>query len=231
MATKIQEIDFAKSILISLSSKPITISPDHVEDPRKLPARSLFTLPRLPKTMAKPPKPRDASTPPSATVHLKTLRPPQFINESLEAIPLSATIQSIKSIVATKTGVPADKIRFMIKGKILGDSKTLSEIAEDGGEVTISVMVTGGYSAAGPAPPPDAAAVASVAEKAETAEEVVKMDIDSDVGGVVKVLEEEEFWTDLEVFLRQKVGKEEAAKEVAGVFRKGWEANRVKRST
>ncbi|KAF3918839.1 hypothetical protein ABW20_dc0101392 [Dactylellina cionopaga] len=222
MATKVLEVDFAKSVLLNLSSKPITISPDHVEDPRKLPARSLFTLPKLPNAMAKPPKPRDESVPPSATVHLKTLRPPQFINESLPSTPLTVTIQFIKTTISSKTGVPADKIRLMIKGKILGDSKTLSEVVEDGGEVTISVMVTGGYTVGEQAPPPDTTAVAEVAEKAETAEEIVKMDIDSEVGDVVNVLEGEQFWTDLEGFLLQKVGKEEVAKEVAGLFKKAW---------
>ncbi|KAK6502926.1 hypothetical protein TWF481_007967 [Arthrobotrys musiformis] len=222
MATKAPEIDFAKSVLVTLSSKPITIAPDHVEDLRKLPPRALFTLPKLPHTMSKP---RDPSQPASATVHLKTLRPPQFINESLQSHPLSSTIQSVKTIVQSKTGVPLDKIRLMIKGKILGDSKTLSEVVEDGGEVTISVMVTGGYtvptSTAGGSLP-DTAAVAEAVEKVETAEEAVKMDVDSEVGDVVKVLEGEEFWADLEVFLRQKVGKEEVAKEVSGIFRQAW---------
>ncbi|KAK6361742.1 hypothetical protein TWF730_005456 [Orbilia blumenaviensis] len=222
MATKATEIDFAKSVLITLSSKPVTIAPDHVEDLRKLPPRALFTLPKLPLTMSKP---RDPSKPASATVHLKTLRPPQFINESLESHPLSSTIQSIKSVIESKTGVPSDKLRLMIKGKILGDSKTLSEVVEDGGEVTISVMVTGGYTiptAGASAPLPDTAAVAAAAEKVETAEEVVKMDVDSEVGDVVKVLEDDGFWADLEVFLRQKVGKEEVAKEVSGIFRQAW---------
>ncbi|KAK6351023.1 hypothetical protein TWF718_004201 [Orbilia javanica] len=223
MASKVIEIDFAKSVLISLSSKPITIAPDHVEDLRKLPPRALFTLPKLPTTMSKP---RDPSQPASATVHLKTLRPPQFINESLESHPLSSTVQSIKSLIESKTGVPSDKLRLMIKGKILGDSKTLSEITEDGGEVTISVMVTGGYTvpAAGPssAPSADTAAVAEAVEKVETAEEAAKMDVDSEVGDVVKVLEGDEFWADLEVFLRQKVGKDEVAKEVSGIFRQAW---------
>ncbi|KAK6528785.1 hypothetical protein TWF694_004021 [Orbilia ellipsospora] len=223
MATRVSEIDFAKSILVSLSSKPITISADHVEDPRKLPARSLFTLPKLPLTMTKPPKPRDASTPPSATVHLKPLRPPQFINESLTSTPLSTTIQSLKATVGEKTGIPIDKLRLMIKGKILGDSKRLEEVVEDGGEVTISVMVVGGYTAPGPSVTPDTATVATASEGVETAEEIVKMDVDSDVGGVVGVLEGEEFWGDLEVFLRGKLGeKEEVAKEVLGVFRTAW---------
>lgn len=120
----------------------------------------------------------------------------------------------------------------MLKGKILGDSKTLSEITEDGGEVTISVMVTGGYTVptstpAGPsseaeATLSDTAVVAVAAEKVETAEEVVKMDVDNEVGDVVKVLEGDEFWADLEVFLRQRVGKEEVAKEVSGIFRQAW---------
>ncbi|KAF3178832.1 hypothetical protein TWF173_008024 [Orbilia oligospora] len=224
MATKTTEIDFAKSVLITLSSKPVTIAPDHVEDLRKLPPRALFTLPKLPTTMSKP---RDPSQPASATIHLKTLRPPQFINESLESHPLSSTVQSIKTIIEAKTGVPSDKLRLMIKGKILGDSKTLSEIAEDGGEVTISVMVTGGYTvptagSSSSAPLPDTAAVAEAVEKVETAEEAVKMDVDNEVGDVVKVLEGDEFWTDLEVFLRQKVGKEEVAKEVSGIFRQAW---------
>ncbi|KAF3921447.1 hypothetical protein ABW21_db0204719 [Orbilia brochopaga] len=164
------EIDFAKSILLTLSSRPCTISPDHVEDPRKLPARSL----------------------------------------------------SIKAIISEKTTIPTDKLRLMIKGKILGDAKTLSEIVEDGGEVTVSVMVLGGYTPSTAASTADAAAVAEKVEKAETAEDVVKMEVDSDVGDVVKVLEGEPFWQDLEVYLRQKLGTEAAAREVAAVFRKGW---------
>ncbi|KAK6340962.1 hypothetical protein TWF696_009275 [Orbilia brochopaga] len=224
MATKMSEVDFAKSILLGLSSRPCTISPDHVEDPRKLPARSLFTLPKLPTTMAKPAPPRDPSAPPAATIHLKTLRPPQIINESLPSTPLTTTIQAIKATITSKTAIPADKLRLMIKGKILGDAKTLSEIVEDGGEVTISVMVTGGYTpaTASATAVPDAAAVAEKVEKAETAEDVVKMEVDSEVGDVVKVLEGEAFWRDLEVFLRQKVGTEAAAREVADVFRKAW---------
>ncbi|KAF3931773.1 hypothetical protein ABW19_dt0203680 [Dactylella cylindrospora] len=217
------EVDFAKSILLNLSSRPVTIPPDHVEDPRKLPARSLFTLPKLPTPMTKPPKPRDPNAIPSATVHLKTLRPPQIINEFLPSTPLSSTIQSIKSTVSGKTGVPTDKLKLMIKGKILGDSKTLGEIVEDGGEVTVSVMVMGGYTpVAATTGSGSAAESAAVAEKAETVDEAAKMDVDSDVGDMVKILEGEEFWSDLEVFLRQKVGKEEVAKEVAGVFRKAW---------
>jgi len=103
----------------------------------------------------------------------------------------------------------------MLKGKILGDAKSVGEIVEEGGEVVVSVMITGGVGGGASTP----SATANVVGAGESGD---SMEVDRSEGGDSLVLESESFWEDLDVFLKQKLGDNETAKTVGETFKSAW---------
>ncbi|RPA91376.1 hypothetical protein L873DRAFT_314521 [Choiromyces venosus 120613-1] len=196
------ELSFTKKFLSTLSSRSIRVNADFCEDARKLPARTPYTLPKTakPKSKKAPPvSPSDTPSIPTANITLRSLRGTTIIH-SLPATPLSTTIISLKHQLSTAAKIPIDKIKLLLKGKVLGDLKTLEEVGVKAGEeeVVVSVMVMGGGKEEG--------------KKGEEGKEE---------GGQAVV--DEAFWGDLKGWLDSRVGKELAV-EMVGVFRGGWGA-------
>jgi hypothetical protein len=117
---------------------------------------------RFPKS--KKPKSETTSTL-AASLTIKSLRPPHF-SISVDAA-YNDIILSIKTKVVEETRLPISALKFLAKGKVLPDTRTVGEIVDDQGKATIMVMVAAG---ATPAPAP-------VAEETKTEE----MEIDDDV--------------------------------------------------
>ncbi|KAF2238474.1 hypothetical protein EV356DRAFT_528937 [Viridothelium virens] len=191
----VNEISFAKQFLTSADQKPLKLSADHVEDPRKLPAQPAYILPKMPTTMpppgshpSDPSSPLDASTstptptPSKLTANLRTLRPASTL--TLPSLDPSTSIHALKTSFAAQsgTGASVDKIKILFRKKPVADSKTLAECAEPGSaDVDFSVMVVGGTPGAGGAggggggattPGAGRGASAGAAEKADPMESV-----------------------------------------------------------
>ncbi|KAI0116347.1 cell-cycle control medial ring component [Nemania sp. FL0031] len=199
------EVTFAKSFLAALDGRPIKLSPDHVEDPKTYPARSAYTLPKMPKAMSKR---KGTSVAPgqerSLVVTVKSLRNPP-LDLRLSSQTLNTSIHDVKTSVAKETGIPEDKIKILHKKKPVPDSKVLKDlVGEDDIAVEFSVMVMGGAAAA--ATKPDA--------KAEVAQGLSGTD----------VLQTQEFWDDLNGFLLQRIRDEQLATELTNTFQQAWKA-------
>ncbi|TLS23072.1 uncharacterized protein PpBr36_06289 [Pyricularia pennisetigena] len=220
------EVVFARQFLSQLDALPTKLSPDHVEDPRSYPARAAYILPRPPKAMSKP-QGRAAApgSDRSVAVSLRSLRNPP-LDIKLAPQPVSTTsVQDVKAAAAEQAGLPADKMKLLFKKKPVADSKTLAELLEGSGDgdtavVEFTVMVLGGAVPSRPAAGAEAGDVqmkdvAAAAAPAST----------STAQGVsgVDVLKTDDFWTDLNGFLLQRVRDEKVADEVSGLFRKAWE--------
>ncbi|KAI0125005.1 cell-cycle control medial ring component [Xylariales sp. AK1849] len=207
------EVTFAKTFLSTLDSRPVKLSADHVEDPKSYPARSAYTLPKMPRAMTK--RSTQASAPGterSLTVSLKSLRnPPLDIKLTSQA--LNTSILDLKNAVSEETSIPADKIKLLHKKKPVVDSKVLKDLVGEGeGVVEFSVMVMGG-----------AAAVVKKEEEGTTAE--AQKDVAQGTSGS-EVLETGEFWNDLKGFLLQRIRDEKEAGVLFNTFQTAWEAKR-----
>jgi hypothetical protein len=147
----------------------------------------------------------------SSTVNLtiKPLRPnPAVQPVTLSSIALSTPVLSLKAQYSTSTSTPVEKLKLLLKGKPLADTKTLSDLGLKAGEdAVITVMIMGGAStpvAASPSPGSPAP------------EEKVR----------AKVLEGEAFWGDLKGFLVERLGKEDLEEDpevVLETFRNAWQ--------
>ncbi|KAA8894064.1 hypothetical protein FN846DRAFT_454768 [Sphaerosporella brunnea] len=208
------ELSYTKSFLSMLAPRPLRLSADHVEDPRKLPARVPYTLPR---TLPEKKKRQRISTTNDATVTitLKPLRPnPALAPLSLPSIPLSTTVASLKQkyLATLPAGTDTSKLKLLLKGKPVSDVKTLSELGfKDGEDVTITVMLMGGAAAAAPPASSSSPPVPEVDMK--------------EPPNKTKALSQEAFWEDLKVFLEETLGREdveEDPKKVLQVFRAAW---------
>ncbi|KAI2473344.1 cell-cycle control medial ring component-domain-containing protein [Annulohypoxylon bovei var. microspora] len=198
------EVSFAKSFLTALDSRPIKLSPDHVEDPKSYPARGAYILPKMPKTMSKR-KPHAVAPGQerSLTVFVKSLRNPPLDVKLTSQTP-NTSVLDIKSSVSKDSGIPVDKMKLLHKKKPIPDSKVLKDLAgEDETSVEFSVMVMGG-----------AAAIKNTPAHAEVAQ--------GPSGG--EVLETKEFWDDLKGFLLQRIRDEKTAGELAETFQSAWKA-------
>ncbi|KAK9328864.1 hypothetical protein V1520DRAFT_344945 [Lipomyces starkeyi] len=164
MAT-VDEDTFCKAFLQLLSNQPLHYPDDYAVDPKLLGARpGLVLLPHMRFPKSKKPKSESTSTP-AASLTIKSLRPPHF-SISVDAA-YNDIILSIKTKVVEETRLPISALKFLAKGKVLPDTRTVGEIVDDHGKATIMVMVAAG---ATPAP-------ATVAEETKTEE----MEIDDDV--------------------------------------------------
>lgn len=184
-------------------------------------------------------------TPTTATIHLRTLRPPHTINETLSDTPLSTTFHSIKSQLSQITGVDTDKLRFLIKGKIITDAKTVSEVVgEDGGEVVVSVMLMGGAVVKEKPASTDVAATAvpesTVMEQVdqmqvdskdvEEGKEVEKDEMTKDVASgssLATKMEDETFWKDLSSFLQKRDFGNDEVGTVVDCFKDAWKKRSI----
>ncbi|TLD33255.1 hypothetical protein PspLS_00815 [Pyricularia sp. CBS 133598] len=221
------EVVFARQFLSQLDALPTKLSPDHVEDPRSYPARAAYILPRPPKAMSKPHGRAAApGSDRSVAVSLRSLRNPP-LDIKLAPQPVSTTsVQDVKAAAAEQAGLPADKMKLLFKKKPVADSKTLAELLEGAGGadetiVEFTVMVLGG---AVPSRPAGGGAEAGDVQMKEAAAAAAAASTSTAQGvSGVDVLKTDDFWTDLNGFLLQRVRDEKVADEVSGLFRKAWD--------
>ncbi|KAL7276190.1 hypothetical protein RUND412_000841 [Rhizina undulata] len=203
------ELSFTKQFLATLATRPVRFPPDFCKDPRTLPAQTPYTLPRTRKPLTKRAR-LEPSAVPTATITLKSLRG-STISVSLPETPLTTTVSTLKLRLSTETKFPIEKLKLLIKGKVLGDLKTLEDVGIKAGEdVTVNVMVMGGTSAA--ASPAASPPMPQEEEVKEVVEEKRK------------VLAEDSFWQELRGFLNDKLGENshESPEAVLGVFQNAW---------
>ncbi|CUS10505.1 unnamed protein product [Tuber aestivum] len=225
------ELSFTKQFLSTLSSRPIRTNADFCEDARKLPARTPYTLPRTAK-----PKSKKASLASSATSSIPTGTHPHphyfhsaitplltvkanitlrslrgaSITHPLPATPLSTSIITLKHQLSTASKIPIEKIKLLLKGRVLSDLKTLEGVGVKAGEgeVVISVMVMGGGGE-------------KEKEGDEEKEKEGEEEKEEKGGGGEGIVVDEAFWVDLRGWLDGRVGGQ-LAEEMLGVFRRGW---------
>ncbi|KKF97283.1 Cell-cycle control medial ring component [Ceratocystis platani] len=197
------QVSFAQGFLDRLAVLPITLTADHVEDPRRFPGRPAYTLPKMPTPMSK----RTVLAPGaerSINVSLKSARNPP-LDISLTAQPLTASVADLRAVVAERTGAALAKIKLLFQKKPVVDSKTLKDLAgEAQTSIELGVMILGG-AAALPKDEPVAAA-----DKAASSPE--------------NVLKKDEFWAELQVFLMSKLKDEKAAADLLATFKSSYAA-------
>ena len=108
--------------------------------------------------------------------------------------------------MSTASKIPIEKIKLLLKGRVLGDLKTLEGVGVKAGEeeVVVSVMVMGGGGGGG-------------GEKEERGKEEEREEEGKEV------VVDEAFWGDLRGWLDKRVGGQ-LAEDMVGVFREGWGA-------
>lgn len=150
---------------------------------------------------------------PSYTVTLKSLRNPP-LDVRLSSQPPNTSVLDIKTTLASQTGLAVEKIKLLVNKKPVADSKVLKELLGDETERTVefTVMVLGG----GVVKPPTATVTGGEKEHEHGPVAV-------GVSGH-EVLKTQEFWSDLEGFLQQRVRDEKTAGELTGLFRGAWES-------
>ncbi|KAI0457207.1 cell-cycle control medial ring component [Xylaria acuta] len=204
------EVSFAKSVLAALDGRPIKLSPDHVEDPKTYQARSAYILPKMPKPMSKR---KGSSVAPgqerSLIVTVKSLRNPP-LDLRLSSQTLNTSIHDVKASVAKETGIDEGKIKILHKKKPIPDSKVLKDlVGDDETTIEFSVMVIGGAAAA---------AAAAAAAKPEAQNDVAQGLSGADV------LQTQDFWSDLNGYLLQRIRDEQLAAELTDTFQQAWKA-------
>ncbi|KAI1750629.1 cell-cycle control medial ring component [Xylaria castorea] len=200
------EVSFARSFLAALDGRPIKLSPDHVEDPKTYQARSAYVLPKMPKPISKR---KGTSVAPgqerSLVVTVKSLRNPP-LDLRLSSQTLNTSIHDVKASVAKETGISEDKIKILHKKKPIPDSKVLKDlVGDDETTVEFSVMVMGGASVATAAKPE------------------AQNDVAQGLSGA-DVLQTQDFWSDLNGFLLQRIREEQLAAELTDTFQQAWKA-------
>ncbi|KAK4070078.1 uncharacterized protein Triagg1_6499 [Trichoderma aggressivum f. europaeum] len=213
------EVAFAKTFLTSLDSRPIKLSPDHIEDPKTFPPRPPYILPRMPTPMTKPSSRLPPGSERSIDITLKSLRNPP-LDITLPATPLSTSVLDVKAAVSAQTRIPVDKMKLLLNKRPVADTKVLKELLAKEADRTIdfSVMVIGGAAAI---PPEDKA---PAAEAMETDEPVATAQ--ADAAAVEAELESDAFWADLGGFLQQRLKAQDKAEELSSLFRSSWQASR-----
>ncbi|KAK2732650.1 hypothetical protein FQN55_004031 [Onygenales sp. PD_40] len=246
------ELTFTKSFLTALDSRPVKLPADYVFDPRSFPSPHPFTLPRLSDAHPSMPKKIKRTAIPgsskSITVHLKSARNP-VLNITLDNCAISTTTvqelkQAVQARVQTTNGenqpakVPLDKIKVLWKKKpaqgqmlseVLGND---ASILSGGKEVELGLMILGGAQLA---PEPTKEDQGHAAKETMAAESSVPIQGDGEESDQTalqnppsrakETLSTEEFWTDLEDFIRGKVHDSTDASRIKDVFRKAWESN------
>jgi hypothetical protein len=158
---------------------------------------------------------------------------------TLSGIALDSTIYDLKTQYAAKSGLQQDKIKLLLNKKPAADLKTLKDLGVEA-DVELSVMIMGGAAAASPAAAtpvaeekasPAAAAVpapqtidpATSAPDSERAQaEAGEAKVSVGPATAAEFLKTDEFWSDLQAFLSQRLRDEEEAKNLAGVFKAAW---------
>ncbi|KAK1245274.1 hypothetical protein MKX08_004903 [Trichoderma sp. CBMAI-0020] len=208
------EVAFAKTFLTSLDSRPIKLSPDHIEDPKTFPPRPPYILPRMPTPMSKPFARSAPGQEPSIAISLKSLRNPP-LDITLPALPLSTSVLDVKAAVQEQTRIPIDKMKLLLNKRPVVDSKVLKELraSETDRTIEFSVMVIGGAAAI---PPPEV----------DMADDVPVSTAQADEATVEAELEAEAFWADLKGFLQQRLKAQGRGEELASLFRSSWQASK-----
>lgn len=166
----------------------------------------------MPKSYSKPDLDLVPGQERSLTVHLKSLRNPP-LDIKLTSQSLTTSILDLKSQVAEKANIPADKLRLLFKKKPVPDSRVLKELISGDGEaattvVEFSVMVIGGAAAVKPTGVDE-----TVAATEEAAKPTGTAALDTDA-----------FWDDLKGFLMQRLKDEKDAEELTSSWRAGWQS-------
>ncbi|KAK9479593.1 hypothetical protein V1514DRAFT_327643 [Lipomyces japonicus] len=156
----VDEVTFAKAFLHLLSGQPLAYPDDFVGDQTSFTVRpSLVTLPHMPTAKIKRRAQQDKVKQEQQQNHdeiddgnhhshkatlitVKSLRPPKFALEFANQVAFTDTILSVKSLVSEQAGVPVAGLKFLIKGKVVPDTKSVEEIVDDEGNAAIMVMVT-----------------------------------------------------------------------------------------
>ena len=147
--------------------------------------------------------------------------------------PSSTTIASLKEAVQLHLGgssvVNIDKIKILYNKKPIPPSKkTLSDAldgADTGKQLDLAVMVMGGAPDPPSEPPTTAPAVGADSDKMEDVETQTQTSSEAVQPGEASgkaVLEQSEFWDDLQGFLGQRIKDEGEAGRLRGVFERAW---------
>ncbi|KAI9158488.1 hypothetical protein HJFPF1_06483 [Paramyrothecium foliicola] len=203
------EATFAKTFLTTIDSRPIKLSPDHVEDPKRFPARSPYILPRMPKAMSKPSNLAPGQEK-SITVTLKSLRNPP-LDIKLTSQPPSTSILDVKGSVSKQARIPLDKLKVLHNKRPVQDSKILKDlVGETDNSIEFSVMVMGGAASILPEEPEKDQGGASLPPTGAAA------------------LDTPEFWSDLHGFLMQRLKDQDKASELSKLFKSSWEGSQAR---
>ncbi|KAH7157054.1 cell-cycle control medial ring component-domain-containing protein [Dactylonectria macrodidyma] len=199
------EVGFAKTFLSSLDSRPAKLSANHVEDPKRFPARPPYILPRMPKPMSKPLNLAPGQER-SIKVTLKSLRNPP-LDIKFTSQPLDTSVLDIKSKVLAQTRIPVAKMKLLHNKKPVPDSKVLKDLLGDTETaIEFSVMVIGGAAAISPEEPEAGPTVTPTGQAA---------------------LETEEFWDDLKGFLMQRLKDQAQAEDLSTLFKSSWQSRQA----
>ncbi|QSS64110.1 hypothetical protein I7I51_01172 [Histoplasma capsulatum] len=245
------EFTFTKSFLLSLDSQSVKLPSDHVFDPSSFetphPVRKTnpaieclrsdcpqYTLTRL--SDRHPPMPRKIKQPTipgsskSIRIHLKSARNPALhITLDNCSIP-STSVGELKEVVQERVQVgnarvPLDRIKILWKRKPV-QGETIAEILEgdstvisDGSEIELGVMILGGASLISATPSAGERKHSEKSSETLSTQDLVENDARN-------VLATEEFWDDLESFVKTKVKDAVWASQIRSVFRKAWVSSR-----
>ncbi|CAM1503912.1 Fc.00g015030.m01.CDS01 [Cosmosporella sp. VM-42] len=205
------EVAFAKTFVSSVDVRPIKLSADHVEDPKNFPARPPYILPRMPTPMSKPTKLAPGQER-SVTVTLKSLRNPP-LDIKLTSQLLNTSLLDLKTEVSSQTRIPIQKMKLLHNKKPVPDSKVLKDMLEETQmNIEFTVMVIGGAAAI---PPPE-----------EPVQALAEAPAAEPTGA--NALETEEFWSDLQGFLSQRLKDQTQAEELSSLFRSSWQSNQFR---
>lgn len=140
----------------------------------------------------------------SLTVTLKSLRNPP-LDISLSSQALSTSVLTLKEAIESQTSIPTSKLRLLYQKKPAPDSKVLKDLVgedESTNKLEFSVMVIGG----------------AASLKPKDGEEVEPKVAAGPHG--VEVLKTEEFWSDLNGYLTQRLKDEHTASKYTAIFKK-----------
>jgi hypothetical protein len=158
---------------------------------------------------------------------------------TLSGIALDSTIYDVKTQYAAKTGLQQDKVKLLLNKKPTADLKTLQELGVEA-DAELSVMIMGGAAA-----PSSATSTPAAEEKASpvAADVPAPQSLESTTSApnseraqaeageakplvgpstAAEFLRTDEFWSDLQAFLSQRLRDEDEAKLLAGVFKDAW---------
>jgi hypothetical protein len=210
------EISFARSFLSALDMRPVKLSSDHVTDPKSYPSQSAYILPKYPSSPQKRKRaPASAAAAPGSEPAERTVNVVMKSTKGGEQVVLSdrgleTSVFEIKEGYAREKGLPAEKVKVLYNKKPVADSKTLKDIlgdkADEAKDVEFSFMVLGGA----------AAAASGVAESAPVAQGT----------SGTEVLGSEEFWSDLQGYLQQRIRSEGDSERVLGIFKDAWDRSK-----